>query len=134
MKFLIDLILSLLGLEKDPFVKSLDADKVRDRWKELEKEYSNIKWVPKTLTKTISKMEDSDFGMDCPVLIAENICHYQNPDGGWGKNGHYAKSLTAGNWIASMKVMLISVTSAAPVTTTMNAPGVTLSTSRKFIV
>lgn len=92
MGFFVEFILSLLGLETDPFVKPLDADKVRDRWKKLEKEYSHIKWVPKTaLTKTISRMEDSDFGMDHPVLIAENICHYQNPDGGWGKNGHYRK-------------------------------------------
>lgn len=75
------------------FSKQLDYAAVKERREELKDNYGNIKWIPSTVigTQHVARQEDADYSTEDIALIAENILHYQNPDGGWGKGGNYRK-------------------------------------------
>ena len=97
MQAFIQLILKLLGivrddvLQDDPLSKNFDYDSYNKRRQYLEDNYIDLKAdFPKTgIRSTIYRSKPAIFSENEVVKIAENILHFQNPDGGWSKKGNY---------------------------------------------
>lgn len=97
MKSFLRFLRSLFGLEEgDLLTKEFDYKFMSNRWKELKDDYGHITEIPRTgVSKLIKRQnDDADLSADEVILIAENIRHYQNSDGGWGKRGHYRKEFS----------------------------------------
>lgn len=68
----------------------VNVDNLLKRSKELNKKFSNIKIPPVDLDWVIQHRSGNnpERSVDDVINIAENIRHYQNSDGGWGKTNN----------------------------------------------
>lgn len=96
MQFLINLILSLFGLnneeevERDPMWKDCEPKELLERMEMLKDKFGHIRNsdIPNTEVHwaLIHRNEaDNAYSMDEVISIAESMRYFQNPDGGWGK-------------------------------------------------
>ena len=89
------------GDEKESISKKFDYDEVLTRRKRLRTKHRIIRIIPNTgISGTIvyGHTEGAQYSQYQIVLIADSMLHYQNPDGGWGKDGHYRINFSEEEW------------------------------------